>query len=319
MIAPTAIRPRVLVMMATYNGECYLAEQIDSILAQEDVAVSLLISDDGSSDKTCAICEGYAQRFANVKFRVNPHNKGLSKNFMDMLYESDVDLYDYLAFSDQDDFWESCKLARAIEKLRSSGSGPRLYYSDVCNVNERLNGDGREFEPFAGRADSLALLLTVNWASGCTMVLNREFARILKEYEPPSWPRNHDGWIHLVALACGWAVSDLENSYIKRRLSGENQVGERGLGRIDLARIRMMFHWLVSDGGNPHWGTRTAKYALEGYSRYMPKENISLLKQYARAPKSLLMRLKLCVDPRFKSPYRQENILYSVKMILNKY
>ena len=312
-------KPHVLVMMATYNGERYLAEQIDSVLAQDDVEVSLLTSDDGSFDKTCAICEGYAQRFANVEFRVNPHNKGLSKNFMDMLYESDVDLYDYLAFSDQDDFWESCKLARAIEQLRSSGPGPRLYYSDVCNVDESLDGDSREFESFAGCADSLALLLTVNWASGCTMVLNREFARILKEYEPPSWPRNHDGWIHLVALACGWAVPDLGNSYIKRRLSGENQVGERGLGRIDLARIRMMFHWLVSDGGNPHGGTRTAKYALEGYSRYMPEANASLIRLYAHAPESLFTRLKLSVDPRFKSPYWQENILYSLKMILNKY
>lgn len=319
MIAPTAVKPRVLVMMATYNGERYLAEQIDSILVQEDVAVSLLVSDDGSSDGTCAMCEDYARRFENVQFRVNPQNKGLAKNFMDMLYESNLGKYDFFAFSDQDDYWMSCKLIKAIEKLKRSGSGPRMYYSDVCNVDSELNGGSREYRPFAAKSGSLGLLLTVNWASGCTMVFNREFAQKLSEYKPQEWPRIHDGWIHLVALACGWAVPDLENSYIKRRLSGENQVGERGLGRIDLARIRMMFHWLVSDGGNPHWGTRTAKYALEGYSRYMPKENISLLKQYARAPKSLLMRLKLCVDPRFKSPYRQENILYSVKMILNKY
>ena len=311
--------PSVLVMMATYNGEKYVTEQIDSILVQEGVNVTLLISDDGSSDATPRICSRYAEELPNVRFSVNEKNKGLAKNFMDMLYSSDATSFDYFAFSDQDDYWMPNKLNKAIKAIVAAGEGPRLYYSDVCNVDEQLNGGSREYGAFAPYADSFALLLTVNWASGCTMVFNSVFASVLQQYIPEVWPRIHDGWVHLVARALNAQVPDLGNAYIKRRISGQNQVGERGLGSLRLKRIAMMPVYLFFKDKNRHWAVRTAAELEKGYSWGMDEECRGLCSSFVSAESSFAKRLRLAFDSRFKSPYAVENALYPIKMVLNKY
>lgn len=312
-------KPSVLVMMATYNGEKYVAEQIDSILAQEGVNVTLLISDDGSSDNTPSICKRYAENKSNVQFSVNEKNKGLSKNFMDMLYGIDPASYDYYAFSDQDDYWLSDKLSHAIGSISAAGNGPHLYYSDVCNVNEKLDEGTSEFAPFGPYSNSFGLLLTVNWASGCTMVFNSEFTSVLQRYEPSSWSRNHDGWVHLVARALNAQIADLDHAFIKRRISGKNQVGERGLGSLHLKRIVMIPVYLFSKGKNHHWAVRAASELCRGYSDVMDADCLAICETFIRAEKSFFTRLRLAFDPRFKSPYPVENALYPIKMILNKY
>ena len=231
--------PSVLVMMATYNGEKYVSEQIDSILVQEGVNVTLLISDDGSSDATPRICSRYAEDLPNVRFSVNEKNKGLAKNFMDMLYS--------------------------------------------------------------------------------TMVFNSAFASVLQQYIPEVWPRIHDGWAHLVARALNAQVPDLGNAYIKRRISGQNQVGERGLGSLRLKRIAMMPVYLFFKDKNRHWAARTAAELAKGYSWGMDEECRALCSSFVSAESSFAKRLRLAFDPRFKSPYVVENALYPIKMILNKY
>lgn len=312
-----ANKPSVLVMMATYNGECYVAEQIESILAQKDVTVTLHISDDGSTDSTCAICEGFACRFENVLFRQNATNKGLAKNFMDMVYGADPDVYDYFAFSDQDDFWLPEKLAKAVEAIERAGAGPRLYYSDVCNTDAELQGGENEYTSFAPYAQSLKLLLTVNWASGCTMVFNSEFASKLQEYEPKTWPRIHDGWVHLVALSCGWTVPDLEHAYIKRRISGQNEVGQRGLGAPTVGRlVKNVFNLRK---GSTHFGTVSARELLNGYSGYMAPAAKGDIEEFVNGYSSLRTRIKLLCDKGYFGPYHKENQLYKIKMFLNVY
>lgn len=98
-------KPSVLVMMASYNGEKFITEQIDSILSQKGVDVTLRICDDGSNDSTPSICESYTSKYDNVLFEVNKVNKGLAKNFMDMVYDDNALGFNYYAFSDQDDVW----------------------------------------------------------------------------------------------------------------------------------------------------------------------------------------------------------------------
>lgn len=309
--------PSVLVMMATYNGEKYVTEQINSILEQEGVNVTLLISDDGSSDATPRICFRYADDLPNVRFSVNEKNKGLAKNFMDMLYSSDATSFDYFAFSDQDDYWMPNKLNKAIEAIAAAGEGPRLYYSDVCNVDEQLNGGSREYGAFAPYSDSLGLLLTINWASGCTMVFNSAFTSALQQYVPDSWPRIHDGWVHLVARALNAQVPDLEHAYIKRRISGRNQVGERGLNKLGFQRVKAIVEVLSS--GSDHGFTDAASHLLEGYGDSMTKEDKELVVRFVSGRFSFAKRIGMMFDPAFAQPYPLENAMFKGKMLLNNY
>ena len=87
----------VAVLMSTYNGEKYLREQIDSILAQTDVAVSLFVRDDGSSDGTEKILAEYAANDPRVRYEMC-ENVGVGNSFMNLLY-SVPDTFDYYANS----------------------------------------------------------------------------------------------------------------------------------------------------------------------------------------------------------------------------
>src|SRR5210317_503301 len=98
-------KPTVAILMATYNGEKYLSQQIDSILNQSEVNVHFYISDDGSTDDTINIIQGYKDKYKkNFKdiFKVN--FKYPAKNFLSILPKI-TEKYNFYAFSDQDDVW----------------------------------------------------------------------------------------------------------------------------------------------------------------------------------------------------------------------
>ena len=116
---------KVLVLMSTYNGEKYLGQQIESILAQEKVDVHLMIRDDGSTDNTRNVLKRYENNDRiTIKYG---KNTGVGVSFLKLLYVN-MDA-DYYAFSDQDDVWKKDKLIAGIRKLEEI-NGPALYASN---------------------------------------------------------------------------------------------------------------------------------------------------------------------------------------------
>lgn len=216
-------KPRVLVMMATYNGAPYVEEQVTSILAQDGVDVTLRVCDDQSTDETYAILEDLAAGDARMTVTRNATNKGVSLNFMQMVYESHAKPFDYYAFADQDDVWLPGKLARAVSQLHAI-DGPALYYSDVKDFDDER--EWSELARYGKVVEHPTTLLVRSWASGCTMVYNHALHEVLCRHEISEFPRIHDVWVHLVARCCGQVVDDLGCSFIKRRISGRNVVGE---------------------------------------------------------------------------------------------
>ena len=318
--ARTDGNPSVLVMMASYNGEKYIAEQINSILAQEGVDVTLRICDDGSTDSTPVICEMFASAHTNVHFEVNKRNKGLAKNFMDMVYDDSSQGYDFYAFSDQDDFWLPEKLIHAIREMESRAitNEPCLYYSDIENVGRDLSGGSREYASWSSCSHELIAVLTVNWASGCTMVFNPGLRTWILAYEPSSYARIHDGWVHLVAMVSGTVIADLNNSYIKRRLSGENQVGRRDLEVTESLRgIVRRWNRVFRESG--HCQTQVAEYLLEGYVKVMNKGDALLVKTFASMPGSFSARIKMAINL-ISCPFPTKSMAFSMacKAILNR-
>ena len=159
--------------MSSYNGEKYIKEQIDSILAQEEVEIYLLIRDDGSRDATLDILEKY-EKLDNVRL-IKGENLGVKKSFLSLIAMA-PDYFDYYALSDQDDYWLTDKMISAINHIEGAGENLDdnfLYYSNTCLVDENLfplNEKGYNVD----RPYNFGEILIRNCASGCTYVFGRK-------------------------------------------------------------------------------------------------------------------------------------------------
>ena len=102
------IEDKIDILMATYNGEKYIVEQIDSIINQTYKNWNLLIRDDNSTDRTLEIIKNYQKKDARIRILDNNKvNLGIVKNFEKLLKISESEL---IMFSDQDDIWKKGKI-----------------------------------------------------------------------------------------------------------------------------------------------------------------------------------------------------------------
>lgn len=216
----------VEVVLSAYDGERWIAEQVDSVLAQQGVRVHLTVRDDGSRDGTAQVLAGYAAR-PDVTVRQG-QNLGLPAAFFRLIDESRAEA-DFLALCDQDDVWEPGKLARAVAALEPV-SGPAMYCARVLVVDQRLDPLYPHELPWRG--PSFANALVQNIALGCTVVLNRAARELLLG----RWPREcvmHDAWIYLVLAGTGTVLYDPQ-LVVRYRQHGGNSVG---MGRGPVSRL----------------------------------------------------------------------------------
>ena len=112
-------QPNVIVLMATYNGSPWLKQQIDSILNQQGVNVQLVVSDDNSTDNTVDYLNAFTNTHTNIMvLPAMPRFGSAGKNFYRLLLNADINGFDYIAFADQDDIWNSDKLINHIKLSR---------------------------------------------------------------------------------------------------------------------------------------------------------------------------------------------------------
>lgn len=134
----------VLILMATYNGERFLKDQIDSIINQTFTKWHLLIQDDGSNDSTNKILEDYVGSDSRITcISNNSKYHGPYYNFHTLInYAKDLSRYDYYVFADQDDIWESNKLEILLREFKEIDDAPSLVYSDMKIIDEKNNITG---------------------------------------------------------------------------------------------------------------------------------------------------------------------------------
>ncbi len=111
----TKYTPLVSVAMCTYNGERFLAQQLDSIINQTYTNIEIVICDDGSTDKTIQMIQEYQKKFATIKLYQNKTNLGFVQNFAKAI---SLTTGDYVATSDQDDIWLKNKIEILEVNLR---------------------------------------------------------------------------------------------------------------------------------------------------------------------------------------------------------
>lgn len=240
----------VAVLMSTYNGEKYLAEQLDSILRQQDVALTLFVRDDGSSDGTKTILDAYAQKYDNIRVTY-ADNVGVGNSFMELLYAV-PDNYDFYAFADQDDIWLATKLTEAACKLNESGAA--LYGSNQECVDKDGNSLGLRYTENVDIHMDPISILSANMIAGCTMVLTNElYSKLVNARARPSSAllrnRIHDVWVAEIASICGGIYYD-RRSFILYRQHENNVVGAFGESFFKALKkkIKKVFHKAERNG-----------------------------------------------------------------------
>jgi glycosyltransferase involved in cell wall biosynthesis len=237
MSPASTLLPRVVVLMSTYQGERFVAEQLRSILDQLPPAGLVMVRDDGSRDYTAAIIESMADRRITL---IRGHNLGFSRSFLTLLTLAPPDA-DMVMFSDQDDVWLPGKIERAWRHLRPLNSKPALYGSTQLLVDVELRPLHRT--RIWSRPPSFANALMENMITGCTAAINRPAAELLKSAGVPADVHLHDWWLYLVVSAFGTVVFDSEPTLLYRQ-HGANQIGH---GAGWLGRHRMIVRFLRSN------------------------------------------------------------------------
>ena len=109
------MKPKIDILMATYNGGKYVEEQLKSIISQSYENWNLVIRDDGSSDNTLKILNEYSKNDKRIHIiSDNKGNLGLVKNFEELMKRSTEE---YIMFSDQDDVWVDNKINILLQKM----------------------------------------------------------------------------------------------------------------------------------------------------------------------------------------------------------
>src|SRR3954470_1218878 len=209
----------VVVLLSTYDGERWLRQQLDSILAQEHRPRRLLIRDDGSRDGTLAIARAYEREHPALITVSAGANLGPTASFLGLL--RDAPPADAYAFADQDDVWHRDKLRRAVERLRPAGDAPML----CCGRLHLIGADGGHLGWWpAPRRIGFGNALVQNVVTGCTAVLNAAAARLVARGAPDGRLVIHDWWMYLVVSAFGEVDYDPRPA-IDYRVHAGNAIG----------------------------------------------------------------------------------------------
>ena len=230
----------ICVLMATYNGEKYLREQIDSILYQTYGNIKILISDDGSQDSTKYILMEYKKKFPYQIEIINGPGKGLELNFFNLIEKSHG--FDLYAFSDQDDIWEESKLSRVIEYNRNYPvNQPFVYCSDTILIDQNskiLKQKNKKLTAYT----KLEHVLGHNVATGNTIVFN-ESMRVLFPVELKYIdPLGHDWLTFIYALMFHGQIFYDEFPSVFYRIHNSNN---SGIKFNNLGRLKLLWNWIL--------------------------------------------------------------------------
>ncbi len=191
---------QIVILMAVYNGQKFLKEQLDSIINQSFPFWKLIIRDDGSTDKTKEIIDEYSSRDYRIEIITCRKGRlGACANFSELLsYAKD---YKYIAFCDQDDIWMKNKLETQMSTINEIEAAhgcdiPILLYGTYFFIDAEGNRIDLPVPDYSATSD-FRYLMSHNCLYGCTMLINNKLYRYVCNI--PHAAENHDYWIALIA------------------------------------------------------------------------------------------------------------------------
>jgi len=227
---------QVNILLATYNGGKYLAQQLASLQAQTLSNWVLLVRDDGSTDNTRDILDGFAADDRRITIiRDDNRNLGVARNFALLAEAASTLGAPFFAFCDQDDVWVPTKLQVQVQTARDltrqyGGGMPILVHSDLAVVGSDLTPVHPSFMRYQGIPNpgnpELPTVVFQNHVVGCTALGNRALLELA--LPQPDGVYMHDWWIAICAKAAGM-VEYVPERLVSYRQHGSNQVGAGGI------------------------------------------------------------------------------------------
>lgn len=212
-----------VILLATKNGERFLAQQLDSIKAQSYTQWTIYASDDGSTDSTLDILLRYQQQWGKTKLKIyQGPQQGYAQNFWSLIHRVKRKDINYVAFCDQDDLWDPEHLNRAMVAMRFYKT-PCLYGSRTQYIDQ--DDQLLDFSPDFLKDPCFQNALVQNIAGGNTQVFNALLLPFLQKIPLGSPIVSHDWIVYQVTTAIGGKVFYSQHPTVLYRQHAMNLVG----------------------------------------------------------------------------------------------
>lgn len=235
----------ISILMATYNGARFIAEQINSLLLQTEQNFVLHIQDDCSSDETFSVLCDYAAKYPQkiIVHRRTENCGGAKWNFLYLMADYQDD---YVMLCDQDDVWLPNKIANTLKVMQAAenengAETPLLVHTDLTVVNESLVIISESLNKMLGLRMEYCVLSSQsiqNTITGCTAMYNRALAQLIRV---PQFCIVHDWWLGLIATSFGEIVYLPERTLLYRQ-HGANSIGAKNI---------MSFAYIINEAFHP--------------------------------------------------------------------
>ena len=239
--------PKVAVLLAAYNGEKYIEEQLRSILCQNGCEVTVYISLDRSDDGSESLISRIASESRNVIFlRYGDAFGAASKNFFRLFLDVNFDDYDYVALSDQDDIWLPDKVIRGVSAIKNrkvSGysSDMTAFWPDGKKVRLKKSYPQKKYDHFMESG-----------GAGCTCLIPSsvafDFSQFLIRHPRDVDKVDYHDWLlyaYVKEKYGSWYIDD--KSLILYRQHSGNEIGMNAGSSATLKRVkRVQSKWYRS-------------------------------------------------------------------------
>ncbi len=263
----------VAILLCTYNGARFLAEQLDSLEKQTYQNWFVIASDDGSNDATLEILQQYQAKWPAGKLTIRSGpQKGFCQNFLSLTCDPSVSA-GYYAFCDQDDVWLPSKLSVALEIIIGNQQldVPYLYCGRTKYVSDKLKSCG--ISPLFVFPPSFRNALVQSIAGGNTMVFNQSAKLLMEKVGPVDVP-SHDWWMYQLISGVGGDVYYDQNPQLLYRQHEFALVGGNNSFPAKMERV-----WMLLQGRFQKWNTQNIK-VLKQVNHLLAKNHQEILKMF---------------------------------------
>lgn len=311
--APLSRQAQVAILLATFNGQSFLSQQLESIAQQTDADWHVYASDDGSRDDTLSLLQRYQKSWGQQRLSIaQGPQRGFAANFLSLACQPAMTA-DFYAYADQDDIWYPDKLSRALQWFKSI---PALQPALYCSRTRLLDAQGHPvgLSTLFSRPPSFAHALLQVIAGGNTMVFNQAARHLLCTAGSLCGAYSHDWWTYLLVSGCGGIVFYDKTPTVDYRQHDHNVSGSNRAWLAKFSRLKQLLQ-----GGLKQANTCNIR-AMQTMQTHLSPENRRLFQQFcaARARRGWLSRLLALRRCRVYRQTYLDNLGLIVAIVLNK-